>query len=245
MLAKLKELSVFFPCYNEEANLANTVEKALQVIKNIAKVWEILIINDGSKDKTAQVAEKLRAEHPQHIRIITHHPNRGYGAAFKSGFYNAKYQWIAFTDADGQFDFKDITSLIRQQRATKADLVIGYYLGRKVPFVRIWGSKLWELTVFVLFGLKVKDIDCGFKLVNKKVIDTIPKLTAERGPFITSEFLIRSKQAGFAIAQTGVHHFKRLAGEATGSKLNVIISGFKDLFRLWYKINFQGVPQTR
>lgn len=244
MLTKLKELSVFFPCYNEEANIANTVKKALSIIKRIALKWEILIINDGSKDKTAQVALSLQKHYPN-LRIITHNPNRGYGAAFKSGFYNAKYEWIAFTDADGQFDFKDIIRLIRKQRATKADVVIGYYLGRKVPFVRIWGSKLWELAVFVLFGLRVKDIDCGFKLVNKRVIDRIPQLEAERGPFITSEFLIKAKNSGFTIAQTGVRHFCRLAGEATGSKLNVIISGFKDLFRLWYKINFQSVSKTR
>lgn len=244
MLTKLKELSVFFPCYNEESNIANTVKKALPLIRKIAEKWEILIINDGSKDKTAQVALNLQKLYPS-LRIITHNPNRGYGAAFKSGFYNAKYEWIAFTDADGQFDFRDIIRLIRKQRATKADVVIGYYLGRKVPFVRIWGSKLWELTVFILFGLRVKDIDCGFKLVNKRVIHRIPKLEAERGPFITSEFLIKAKASGFTIAQTGVHHFERQAGQATGSKLNVIISGFKDLFRLWYKINFQSASKTR
>lgn len=244
MRVLLKELSVFFPCYNEEANIANTVKKALPVIKKIAKIWEIIIINDGSKDETSEVALSLQKQY-SNLRIITHNPNRGYGAAIKSGFYNAKYEWIAFTDADGQFDFKDIIRLITRQRETRADVVIGYYLGRKVPFVRIWGSKLWEIVVFILFGLRVKDIDCGFKLVSKKVIDKIPRLEAERGPFITSEFLIKAKKCGFTIAQTGVHHFRRLAGESTGSKLNVIISGFKDLFQLWYKINFQSASKTR
>ena len=117
-------------------------------------------------------------------------------------------------------------------------MVIGYYLGRKVPFYRIWGSKLWQFAVWLLFGLKVKDIDCGFKLVNKKVIDTIPKLESERGPFISSEFLIKSKTAGFKIVETGVHHFSRQQGEATGAKLNVIVAGFQDLIRLWFKIKF-------
>ncbi len=237
----LQQLSVFFPCYNEEKNIQTTVDKALPIIKSIAKKWEILIINDGSKDNTGKVALAIQKKlGKDKLRIITHDPNRGYGAAFKSGFYNAKYDWIAFTDADGQFDFADIRQLIKKQHQTNSDIVIGYYLGRKVPFIRIWGSKLWELMVFILFGLRVKDIDCGFKLVNKKVIDTIPKLEAERGPFITSEFLIKSRRAGFKIAQVGVHHFERTAGEATGTKLNVIISGFKDLFRLWYKINFHA-----
>lgn len=234
----LPELSVFFPCYNEESNLANTFHKSVPIIEKIAKKWEVIIVDDGSKDKTPQVAIQLQKEYPQNVRIVTHNPNRGYGAAFKSGFYNAKYEWIVFTDADGQFDFNDINSLIDTQRKTGADAVIGYYLGRKVPFYRIWGSKVWQLAVFILFGLKVRDIDCGFKLVSKKVIDTIPKLQAERGPFITSEFLIHTKKCGFKITEVGVHHFERTAGEATGSKLNVIAAGLRDLVILWFKINF-------
>ena len=237
---KLPQLSVFFPCYNEAKNLKNTVDKALPIIKKIAQKWEIIIVNDGSKDNTGKIALAIKKLYPKNISIVTHSPNRGYGAAFKSGFYNAKYDWIAFTDADGQFDFADIKKLIQTQTKTKADLVIGYYLGRKVPFYRIWGSKLWQLAVFILFGLKVRDIDCGFKLVNKKVIDTIPRLEAERGPFISSEFLIKAKKTKFKIVEVGVHHYSRQAGEATGAALNVIIAGFKDLFRLWYKINFKS-----
>lgn len=235
---KLPELSVFFLCYNEEANIEDTFNRALPIVKKITKKFEILIVNDGSKDNSASVLAKIKKKYPKIVRIITHPVNRGYGGAFKSGFYNSRYDWIAFTDGDGQFDFNDIKSLINKQLQTKADMVIGYYLGRKVPFIRIWGSQLWQLAVFLLFGLKVKDTDCGFKLVSKKVIDAIPKLEAERGPFISSEFLIKSKKAGFKIAEEGVHHYARLAGDATGAKLNVVVSGFKDLFKLWYKINF-------
>jgi len=234
----LNELSVFFPCYNEEKNIQGTIDKALPIIQKIAKTWEIILINDGSKDKTGEVIQNIQAKYPKNIRVVTHNPNRGYGGAFKSGLYNARYEWIAFTDADGQFDFNDIYQLIEKQQKTKADLVIGYYLGRKVSFFRIWGSKVWQLAVFILFGLKVTDIDCGFKLMSKKVVDTIPKLESERGPFITSEFLIKAKKSGFKIEEVGVHHFVRLEGEATGTKLNVVLAGFKDLFRLWFKINF-------
>lgn len=237
---QLKELSVFFPCYNEGKNIENTVEKAIPIIESITDTWEVIIIDDGSKDDTALKAKQLQKKY-KNISIITHNPNRGYGAALKSGFYNSKYEWIAFTDADGQFDFNDIYALIEKQSESKADLVIGYYLGRKVPFVRIWGSYLWQFAVYVLFGLKVKDIDCGFKLINKKIFSAIPKLEAERGPFITSEFLIKSKRAGFKIVEVGVHHFSRQAGEATGSNINVVLAGFKDLFHLWYKINFSRV----
>ena len=230
----IPELSVFFPAYNEEKNLEKTVLKAIPIIKRLTPKWEVLIINDGSKDRTGEIAEKIAKKYSE-VRVINHDPNRGYGAALKSGFYNSKYQWIFFTDADGQFDFQDIYKLIDKQKETGADLAIGYYLKRKVSFYRILGSKVWQLAVFLLFGLRVKDIDCGFKLIRKKVIESIPKLESERGPFITSEFLIKAKKRGFKIVETDVKHFERKEGEATGAKLNVILSGLKDLIRLRFK----------
>lgn len=233
----IDELSVFFPCYNEEKNLQKTVDKAIKHLKKIAKKWEIVIVNDGSKDKTADVALSLQKKYP-YIKIVTHNPNRGYGAAFKSGLYNSKYSWIAFTDSDGQFDFLEIDNFIKKQKETKSDMVIGYYLGRKVSPLVIFTSKIWELIVFILFGLRVTDIDCGFKFIRKKVVDTIPKLEAERGAFISSEFLIKSKKAGFKIVEIPVHHYPRTEGQATGRNLKVIIKSFSDLFKLWFKINF-------
>jgi hypothetical protein len=139
-------------------------------------------------------------------------------------------------DADGQFDFKEITGFIEKQIETGADLVIGYYKKRRVSTFKILTSKIWELTVFVLFGLKVKDIDCGFKLVSKKVIDTIPHLESKRGAFISSELLIKSKKAGFKIVQIPVTHYPRTKGAGTGRDLNVIIKSFGDLIRLWIKM---------
>jgi len=239
MNTQIPELSLFLPCYNEQDNLQSTVNKTLPILKKVAKKWELIIVNDGSKDDTGTIAKSIQKQYGDNVKIVTHNPNRGYGAAFKSGFYNAKYNWITFIDADGQFDFNDIYTLLNKQKNTKSDMVIGYYLGRKVPFIRILGSQAWQLVVYILFGLKVRDIDCGFKLVNKKIIDTIPKLQSERGPFISSEFLIKSKKAGFKITEVGVHHYERTAGVATGTKLNVIIAGFKDLFKLWFSLNFQ------
>ncbi len=234
----IPELSVFFPCYNEEKNIEKTVETALPIIKEITPKWEILIINDGSKDKTLEKSKALVKKHGSRVRIINHKKNRGYGASFKSGFYGAKHDWITFTDADGQFNFRDIKKLIKTQKEKKTDMVIGHYLGRKVPFYRKWGSKMWELLVFLFFGLWVTDIDCGFKLVKKEVIDNIPDLEAERGPFITSEFLIKAKKKGYTFSEVGVTHYERQAGSSTGSDLNVIIAGFSDLIRLWKKLNF-------
>ena len=235
-MKKAKELSVFFPAYNEEEAIESTVIKATKILPKVAKKWEIIVVNDGSTDKTGEIVKELIKKEPR-IKMITHTPNRGYGSTIKSGVYNSRYNLIAFTDADGQFDFSEITKFIKKQRESKADLVIGYYLKRAVPFYRVLISKiLWELPVFLLFGLRVRDIDCGFKLVKKEVIDKIPRLEAERGPFISTELLVKAKNKGFKISQIGVHHYPREAGQATGVTLKVALSGYTDLLRYYRKL---------
>lgn len=232
---KVPELSVFFPAYNEESNIVPTVEKALKILPTVATKWEILVINDGSRDKTGKVIEALSKKH-KGVTAIQHEVNRGYGAAIKSGLYNAKYDWIAFTDSDGQFDFSEITNFLETQKRTRADLVVGYYKKRQVSAFKILTSKMWEVAVFVLFGLKVHDIDCGFKLISKKILDKIPALTSERGAFISSEFLIKSKRFGAKIVEIPVTHYPRTKGEGTGRNIDVIIQSFKDLFKLWLNL---------
>ncbi|MFZ5933160.1 MAG: glycosyltransferase family 2 protein [Patescibacteria group bacterium] len=234
-MQKISELSVFFPAYNEEANIKSTVEKAREVLFWVAQKWEIIIVDDGSNDRTGEIAEDL-ARKDSRIRVITHSPNRGYGAALKSGFYGSRYGWIAFTDSDGQFDFSEITNFIEKQRETNADLVIGYYKKRQVSLFKVVTSKAWELLVSILFGLKVKDIDCGFKLISRKVIEGIPKLESERGAFISSEFLIKAKKKGFKIVEIPVTHKPRKVGKGTGRNINVIIRSFIDLLTLWGKL---------
>lgn len=235
-VAKLiDKLSVFLPAYNEEQNLKTTTLNVQNVLERVADNWEIIIINDGSTDGTLETTKAL-VRSDKRIRLINHLKNLGYGATLKSGFYNARFSWIAFIDSDGQFDFSEIVQFIEKQNETKADLVIGYYKKRRVSFFKILTSRLWELTVFILFGLRVRDIDCGFKLVSKKVIDSIPKLQSERGAFISSEFLIKAKKKGFRIVEIPVTHYPRTKGVGTGRNLNVIIKSFIDLFKLWRKL---------
>lgn len=231
----ISELSVFFPAYNEEGNIEKTVVDAKKILFNIAKKWEIIIVNDGSKDRTSERAHNL-AEADKRI-VVVDQENKGYGGAIKAGLYSSKYEWITFTDSDGQFDFGEITNFIQKQKETGADLVIGYYKKRQVSKFKIATSKLWEIAVFVLFGLHVHDIDCGFKFINKKVIDKIPKLQSERGAFISSEFLIKAKRAGFKIVEIPVTHYPRTKGSGTGRDINVIIKSFVDLGKLWAKLN--------
>jgi len=234
-MIKIPELSVFFPAYNEGKRVAITVERALKIVPKIADKWEFLVINDGSTDNTGKIINQL-AKNNKKIRAIHHRKNLGYGAAFRSGLYGAKYDWIAFTDSDGQFDFGEIVNFIEKQRNTKADIVIGYYKKRQVSKTKIITSKMWEYLVFLLFGLKVRDIDCGFKFISKKVVDNIPLLESERGAFISSEFLIKAKKKGFKIVEIPVTHYPRSGGVGTGRDLKVIINSFKDLFKLWLKL---------
>ena len=231
----IDQISVFLPAYNEEQNIKTVTLSVQNVLETIADKWEIIIVNDGSTDSTYQSAIGL-VKSDKRIRLISHKENRGYGASLKSGFYNARFNWIAFIDSDGQFDFSEITKFIEKQKETGADMVIGYYRRRKVSAFKILTSKIWELAVFVLFGLRIRDIDCGFKLISKKIIDTIPHLESERGAFISSELLIKAKKKGFKIEEVPITHYPRTKGVGTGRNLNVIIKSFSDLFKLWKKL---------
>lgn len=235
MSRQIDKLSVFLPAYNEEANLGKTIKNVVENLKKNVSTWELIVVNDGSKDKTGQVADDW-SKKDKRISVIHHNPNRGYGAALKSGLYACKYPWISFIDSDGQFDFSEINRFIDTQQKTKADMVIGYYLGRKVSFTRKLNTFAWQIIVKMLFGLNVRDIDCGFKLISKKVVDTIEPLQSERGAFISSEFLIKAKKSGFKIVEIGANHFPRKNGEGTGANIDVIIQSFIDLFRLWVKL---------
>ena len=232
-MAKLSELSVFFPAYNEEANIAKTVKEAAKILPQVASKYEIIIIDDGSRDKTGEIADQL-AKGNEFIRVIHHHPNQGYGASLKSGFYNSRYLWIACTDSDGQFDFSEITNFLKM--SGEVDLVVGFRLNRQDPFPRKlfgWG---WTKLANILLGISVKDVDCGFKLVKKKVIEQIPKLESSRGGMISPELLAKAKKEGFKIAEVGVHHYPRKIGQQSGADLKVIINSFADLIKLWWKI---------
>lgn len=233
--SRLKELSVFFPAYNEEAHIQTTIETAFEILPKVAEKYEVLIINDGSKDKTEQIVKKLMKKYSQ-LNIITHSPNKGYGEALKTGFYQTKYDWITFTDSDGQFDFKEIDKFVETQQQTQADLVIGYYKKRAVSFQRKLNTWIWQKIVYILFGLNVRDIDCGFKLLNRRVIDGIPPLESGRGAFISSELLIKVQKKKFKIVEIPVNHYPRTAGKGTGADLNVIIQSFIDLGKLWIKL---------
>lgn len=232
---KVQAISVFFPAYNEEKNIKKTVTEAVKILKKIAKDWEIVVVNDGSTDKTGEIVKKLIKKEPR-ISMITHTPNRGYGAALKSGLYNAKYPWIAFTDADGQFAFSEVDKFL--EKKDEADLIIGYRLQRRDPPLRIFIAQLLRIWNLIFFGLWLKDVDCGFKLIKKEVVDKIGTLKTESA-ITESEFLVRAKRAGFKIVEIPVHHYPRKKGKQTGGDIRIIWKAFKETFLLWKSLMFE------
>ena len=229
----IKSLSVFFPVVNEEANLENIVSHAVRVLENLKLDYEIIIVDDGSTDKTGEIAEKLAKENSL-IQVLHHNGNYGYGEALKTGFYNAKYEIIVYTDGDGQFNFSEVDNFLEKIEAY--DLIIGFRIKRKDNFIRTLFAKGWAFALFLFFGLNLKDVDCGFKMIRKKVLDTIPKLESTRGGMINAELAIKAKKFGFKITQIGVNHYPRVAGKPTGANINVIVSSFADLFKLWWRL---------
>ena len=230
----VKNLSVFFPAFNEAENIEKTVLNAASVLEKLKIPYEIIVINDGSTDATGQIAEALSVKSHNKIRVIHHPQNLGYGEALRSGFYNARYDWIAFTDSDGQFDFAEITKFLKL--AESADLVIGFRIDRQDPPIRKLNAWGWKQINRILMGTNARDLDCAFKLVKKSVIEKIPRLESARGGMISPELLAKSKKAGFKIVEVGVHHYPRTAGSPTGAGLKVIATSFMDLFKLWMKL---------
>ncbi|MDD5583866.1 MAG: glycosyltransferase family 2 protein [Candidatus Omnitrophica bacterium] len=231
METKLKNLSVFFPAYNEQDNIATTVENAFKIIPDFAENFEIIVTDDGSRDKTPDVLAELAKKY-SNLRIFTHQHNRGYGAALKTGFANSRYESIFFTDGDGQFNVREIEKLL--PLADSCDIVAGFRLKRQDRFHRLLNAHAYNLLVRILFGLKARDIDCAFKLIKRKVIESL-ELKSDAG-FISAEFLIKAKKRGFIIKQVGVTHLPRRAGRATGASFKVIINSFRELFRLWNEL---------
>ena len=225
-------LSVFFPSYNEEGNIAATVENARRVLRSLKLRYEILIVDDGSNDRTGEIAEVLARKYPE-VKVF-HKQNGGYGTALRAGFEKSGYDWIVYTDADGQFDLAEINKFL--EKAQAADYIIGYRIKRQDPLYRLIFARLWAFSVFLLFGIWVKDLDCGFKMIHKRVLRKIPALTSTRGAMINAELLIKAKRAGFKIVQVGVNHYPRKAGQPTGASIRVIFKSYLELFKLWFKL---------
>jgi dolichol-phosphate mannosyltransferase len=236
MAKKLPELSIFFPFWNEEKNIEEVVTKAIPVAEKVADKWEILMINDGSSDQTEQIAKRL-AENNKNVRLISHYPNRGYGAALIEGFTNSKYDIVVFNDGDGQFDFSEVSEFI--EKISHADVVIGFRkkrndtnLSKRLLLMNL--LKIWDL---ILFHFYFRDIDCGFKMFTRNAIEKLTPLRSE-GAMITTEILAKAKKKKLKIKQVGVNHYPRLHGHQTGANFPVILRAILESFILWYDLHY-------
>ena len=224
-------ISVFFPCYNEQENVRRTVEKALEVLQKLNAHFEIIIVDDGSSDKTGQIADEIAARDGR-VNVVHHHQNLGYGAALQSGFKTATKELVFYTDGDGQFDINEMPPLLDLME--QFDIVSCYRLNRMDPIIRKINGWCWTRLVCLLFGLKIRDIDCAFKLYKREIFDKIEM--SSTGALIDAEVLARAVRKGYRITQKGVHHYPRTSGEQTGASIRVILRAFKELFKLQSRI---------
>jgi glycosyltransferase involved in cell wall biosynthesis len=225
------DLSVIFPAFNEEENIRCTVETMIHVLPKVATRWEIIVVDDGSSDATAAICQKLKAEYPE-VQVICHGQNRGYGAALKSGIMAANYDLIFFSDSDGQFDFRELEQLICW--AEDYDIVAGYRAKRQDPLYRRINALGWNVLVRVVLGVKVRDIDCAFKLFRRSVFDHV-KIRCV-GAMVNTEILAQATQLGMRIREIKVTHLPRRHGKPSGANIHVILKAFRELCRVWRKL---------
>jgi glycosyltransferase involved in cell wall biosynthesis len=227
-------ISVFFPCYNEQNNVGQTVEKALVVLEKLNMDFEVIIIDDGSSDNTGRIADEL-AGRDERIKVVHHPSNLGYGAALQSGFAAATKELVFYTDGDGQFDISEMPPLLPLME--QYDIVSCYRLNRQDSLMRKINGCCWTKLVCLLFGLKIRDIDCAFKLYKRKIFEGL--FLSSTGALIDTEVLARASRKGYLITQKGVHHYPRTAGSQTGANFRVILRAFRELFMLYGKIRRQ------
>lgn len=235
---RVPALSFFFPAHNEEANLEALVEEALAALPGLAEKFEIIAVDDGSRDRTPAIADELATRHPDVFRVVHHPTNLGYGAALRSGFRASRFDLIAFIDGDRQFKVSDVGRLTERLLAGgDPDVVLGYRLKRADPPIRRWYARIYRLANRIFFGVRVRDIDCACKLFKRDALTPIS--VSSGGAFFTAELLIKLRYEGRRLAEVGVAHYPRTAGSPTGAKPSVVFRAVRDFwtlrFRLWLR----------
>jgi glycosyltransferase XagB len=223
-LAGTKSLSVVLPAYNEEALIESTVRTVVETLSAWDLAFEVVIVDDGSRDCTGAMLEALAAD-DRRLRTITHASNQGYGAALVTGFASARNDLIFFMDSDGQFDIRELAGFL--PLVDRYDAVLGYRIDRKDTWMRRLNAWGWKQLVRLFLGVPVRDVDCAFKLFRAEFFRT--HQLESRGALINAEMLYKLRRDGSAIAEVGVRHFERKAGRATGARPAVIVRALKEL----------------
>jgi glycosyltransferase involved in cell wall biosynthesis len=223
---QIETLSVVLPAHNEEATAGSVLEEVFTVLKELQIEAEVIVVNDGSTDRTGGIVRERAAVVPM-LHIVEHHPGRGYGGALKAGFERAGGDWIAFFPTDGQFVFAELAQLLR--KTEEADIISGYRAERRDNVMRRLNALGWNLVVRLLFGPLCRDIDCGFKLFRREILERV-RLVSD-GAMVDTELLAGAVSRGYRIVDVPVTHLPRRSGEATGAHLGVIARAFADLVR--------------
>lgn len=237
---KVAALSYFFPAHNEAENIEALVAEALESLPAVAERFEIIAVDDGSTDGTADLADRLAAEHPDVVRAVHHPRNQGYGAAVRSGLAAARFPLVCFTDGDRQFRVADLARLTarldeRDEDGRTPDVVAGYRVKRADPTIRLAYARVYRACLGLFFGLGVRDPDCACKLFRREALEGVH--VESGGAFLSAELLIKIEQRGGVLVEEGVPHYPRTAGQASGADPRVVARAVKDFWslrlRLW------------
>src|SRR6188508_2447225 len=225
-------LSIFFPAYNDSGTIASLVIMALQTARTLTPDHEVIVVNDGSADNTAEILDELARTYPE-VRVVHHETNRGYGGALRTGFANATRELVFYTDGDAQYDPAEMDVLWRRFDDS-VDLVNGYKISRSDPLHRIIIGRIYHHTVKILFGLKVRDVDCDFRLMRRSIFDTV-HLEKNSG-VICLEIMKKITDGGFRIVEVPVHHYHRAHGKSQFFNFRRLFRTAIDVFKLWFEL---------
>ncbi len=229
---RLSSLSIVLPAYNEELSIVAMVEDVVKSVHTLVNNYEVIVVDDGSRDQTASLVSLQCAQYHQ-VRLLTHAKNQGYGAALLTGLMNARNEWVFFTDSDRQFDLSELENLLFCSDG--AGIVAGYRAPRRDSFLRKlfgWG---WSGLVTLMFGYTVRDIDCAFKLIRQSIIAEVGPQIISRGATFSAELLVRAKRSGQRLIEVPLRgHRPREIGVATGNRPDVIFRAFRELLWLRY-----------
>jgi glycosyltransferase involved in cell wall biosynthesis len=230
---KFPSLSVFFPACNDAPSLPALLAKTYSTLEENVADYEIVVVNDGSRDETGQTLEMLARLYSPHLRVVTHESNRGYGAALRSGFAAARKEFVFYTDGDGQYDPGELPLLL-ERMGPKTGFVNGYKIERNDAAHRVWIGSLYNFCARVLFRIRIRDVDCDFRLIRRALLDRIT-LTSTSGT-ICVELVRKLEQTGWEVEEAPVHHFDRLHGQSQFFRLRPLLATFGQLLRLWLRI---------
>ena len=234
-------LSIFFPAYNDSGTIASLVIAARATAQKLTQDFEVIVVNDGSADHTAEIVDELARTYPE-VRVIHHPKNRGYGGALRSGFAGATKEFIFYTDGDAQYDPVEL-ELLWPRMVDGVDVVNGYKISRSDPMHRIIIGRVYHHTVKLLFGLKVRDVDCDFRLLRRSVFDRI-SLEHNSG-VICLELMKKLTDAGCVIAEVPVHHYHRAFGKSQFFNFPRLWHTAQDVFKLWIKLVIVGAHRKK